>query len=219
MKKNLAFLMVCLLTVSAGRSLATDMTETNNTQETAAPRNTCPHSFVITPTPGGASITITDPWPDKACYPISYTYDVWAYGLIMNSGSGSTGMPGFNIETTYASSYRLEIHGTCSKGAHFFQIFQVGENPSKCGLEFTEMSLSSAGGYATLIFTPSSTKMNPCGYAIYQNGIKQSEGQINPNGGTVRIPFGTTTSGIEVRIYGDKCMCPNRSEHYYSQTF
>ena len=210
--------MVCLLTVSAGWSYGTDVPETNSTPEIAAPRNTCLHSFVITPSPGGVNITVTGFNP-LVCNSISYTYDVWAYGLIMNSGSGSTNMPEFNIETTYASSYRLEIHGTCSKGAHFFQIFQVGENPSKCGLEFTEMSLSSAGGYATLIFTPSSTKMNPCGYAIYQNGIKQSEGQINPNGGTARIPFGTTTSGIEVRIYGDKCMCPNRSEHYYSQTF
>ena len=225
MKKNLAFLMVCLLTVSAGRSLATDMTETNSTPETAAPRNTCLHSFVITPTPGGASITITGGTTvgiptDESCYPIEYTYEVWAYGLVHKTGEGSTSGPGFGIETTYMSNYQLHLHGVCRNGARFFQIFEVGDYTSDCGKEFTNITLIRQSNGVIIDYltqSPAHPLMNPSEYAIYKNGIKMSGGNISNN--RTFIPFGDVTGDFEVRIYGDKCACPNKVNHYYSETF
>ena len=174
------------------------------------------HLVHITSAPGGAMVYLQDLL--LYCLPVTYEYHAFAFGLEMSSGEGTSSYPSFFVECP-TPNFTLHISGSCKNGHSFNETVSVGQVVQNCGLEFTEISLSSAGGYATLIFTPSTTKMNPCSYAIYQNGVKQSEGDINPQGGTARIPFGTTTSNIEVRIYGDKCMCANKTDHYYSQTF
>ena len=219
MKKNIIFLFCCLWGTTAGFCLDTDISPKMSDQTFQKEISTLamdPHLVEARSTPNGAMVYILD--LEMGCLPITYEYIASAGGTVMSSGRGESPQGSFYVSCP-TPNFTLHVSGSCKDGHSFYETVSLGQAVPNCGLEFTTMSLSSSGGGATLTFEVSSTKMNPSGYAIYQNGIKQSEGTINPSNGSAWIPFGTTTSNIQVRIYGDKCMCANKTDHYVSYNF